>query len=98
MGRDPFNRRFQQKRQALKQRYGLTFEAYMDIVYAQEGRCAICKCTPFELKQDMCVDHCHSTGKVRGVLCVRCNFGIGYFKDSPTHLQEAIRYLEKSRE
>lgn len=58
---------------------------------AQENACAICKGTTSTL----CIDHDHSSGVVRGLLCSNCNTGIGLFKDDPTRLSNAIAYLEK---
>lgn len=57
-----------------------------------DGRCAICK------RQDtrLCIDHCHKTGRIRGVLCHRCNSGIGSFRDNPTLLTAAAAYLANS--
>lgn len=69
----------------------------MDVDKANELRdkarsCAICKLPG----DNLCVDHCHQTGKVRGMLCCRCNTGIGMFSDNTTYLEEAIIYLENS--
>ena len=57
----------------------------------QNGVCAICK----KAKRLLHVDHCHSSGKVRGLLCYNCNNGLGRFKDSVVNLKEAIIYLSK---
>ena len=59
----------------------------------QEGRCAICGEEP-STKRGLAIDHCHITGKVRGLLCHGCNIGIGSMKDSAVLLLKAIRYLE----
>ncbi len=69
----------------------------MDIEYKvlldmQDGTCAICN-KPCELQTYLSVDHDHATGKVRGLLCKRCNLGIGYFLDDPELLTSAIEYL-----
>lgn len=67
----------------------------------QKGLCAICD-DPVSLRQEgeaqrsAFVDHCHETGKIRGILCRRCNSGLGFFRDSPTTLERAIEYLEAS--
>ncbi len=57
----------------------------------QNGKCAICRTSFLFVKP--CIDHCHSSGRVRGMLCPQCNFGIGNFKDSPKLLRAAIKYL-----
>ena len=60
---------------------------------AQDGRCAICGAVSGRLF----VDHCHTTGNVRGLLCVACNNALGQFRDSVSALRRAIDYLEQSR-
>lgn len=54
------------------------------------GRCDICGAT-----SALCVDHCHLKGAVRGLLCQACNKGLGFFKDDPSRLRSAIRYLRQ---
>jgi hypothetical protein len=80
------------RRYALKAKYGLTVEARDRLVLAARGRCMICGDKPADGKT-LSIDHSHKTRKVRGVLCTRCNFGIGYFLDSPELLASAIEYL-----
>lgn len=75
--------------QKLTKKYGLSREGYRALFAQQEGRCAICGDRPEVLN----VDHCHSTGRVRGLLCTPCNLGIGYFRDSPSALGRAVDYL-----
>jgi hypothetical protein len=98
--RDAKNRRdkdpLYKRRIDLKRRYGLSLEEYEDIKKSQKGVCFICKETNGE--KPLAVDHCHKTGKVRGLLCCKCNRALGYFKDSVINLKKAISYLEKSRE
>ena len=77
----------------LKTRYGISKFDYTLLHQEQEGRCAICK-SPETDVSSLCVDHDHTTGQVRGLLCRLCNTGLGAFKDNPEALQEAIRYLE----
>lgn len=81
-----------QRRNKLK-RYGLTVTAFEALVAAQMGQCAICGIVP---QDRMVVDHCHETGKVRGLLCRPCNAGLGIFRDSPSILEAAIAYLRNS--
>lgn len=80
----------------LKTKYGLT-PAEWDLLYDQQlGRCAICYTDFAGIK--VCVDHDHKTGKVRGLLCVECNHGIGKFKDNPVILRNAAQYLDDGLE
>lgn len=78
------------KRYDIKKRYGITIEQWKEIEKNQNFLCNICL-----KKERLFVDHCHSTGKIRGLLCYHCNFGIGHFRDSLNLLKEAIVYLEK---
>lgn len=59
---------------------------------SQGGACAICR-TKEPGGRNWCVDHCHDSGKVRGILCLECNAGLGKFKDNPDFLRRAIEYL-----
>jgi len=82
----------------LPKAFGLTFGEYSDMLEAQEGRCAICPAEIGYLRKGkparLAVDHCHATGKVRGLLCSNCNNGLGRFKDDPILLRAAADYLE----
>lgn len=84
----------------LKKHYGLTVEQYSTMHEAQNGVCAICKLPESAVvsksgkKRRLAVDHCHTTGKIRGLLCSLCNRGLGAFKDSAANLQSAIEYLK----
>lgn len=75
----------------LLSRYGLSMENYKFLLKKQKACCAVCK-SPF--KKTPFVDHDHKTGAVRGLLCLACNFGLGYFRDSPTICKKAAKYLE----
>lgn len=71
--------------------HGLTPEAYTRLYEEQHGCCAICKRSFENVK--VYVDHCHTTLRVRGLLCPRCNSGLGMFRDSSEFLQRAIDYV-----
>ena len=58
----------------------------------QNNKCKICE-KEFQSKWDTVVDHCHTTNKVRGLLCRNCNLGIGLLKDNPEFLKRAILHL-----
>jgi len=76
----------------IKKEYGLSREQYMAMVDSQRGSCAICCETP-ESHFSLHVDHCHTTGVVRGLLCSKCNQGIGLFKESKALMAKAMEYL-----
>jgi len=78
----------------LWRKYGLTSEQYDEILTKQNFSCAICKEHMSGFKQALAVDHCHSTGKVRGLLCTGCNTAIGSMKDDTERLRNAVAYLE----
>ena len=81
----------------LQRKYGISLLEYSQIFMAQGGKCAICGTedpgTRNGEKKAFAVDHCHTTGKVRGLLCEACNTGIGKLKEDVEILQSAIRYL-----
>jgi hypothetical protein len=72
-------------------RYGLTPERYEEMLIEQGGRCAICSEEPKRYR--LHVDHDHTTGAVRSLLCGNCNSGIGMFREDPWLLRRASRYL-----
>jgi len=73
--------------------HGLSLQDYRAMFERQGKVCGICK-TP---GKPLCVDHCHATGKVRGLLCRDCNLGLGNYKDNPVFTRAATAYLEASR-
>lgn len=75
----------------LYDKYGITIEEYNKLLLDQNYVCKICNNK--NENRNLCVDHCHSTGKVRGLLCDQCNTGLGKFKDSVDLLKESINYL-----
>ena len=75
--------------------YGIEPEEYLQMHKNQQGRCAICGEEP-TTKRGLHLDHCHETGKVRGLLCHGCNTGIGSFGDDPELLKKALDYLKES--
>ena len=84
------------RKRGLKKKYGMTLEDY-DRMYAnQNGRCSICK-TPGDSggKSGLAVDHCHVTGKVRALLCTRCNTTLGKCNDEPDLLETMATYLRE---
>lgn len=89
------------REQQLRKNYGLTPEDYDRMYDEQGGKCAICKSDDHKGRKSVKywpIDHCHTTGKIRGLLCFRCNSGLGNFKDDIDSLKQAIEYLEKHLE
>lgn len=84
--------RANQRRHRLKKQYGMSEADWDALVLAQEGRCKIC-----EQPADLRVDHCHTSGVVRGLLCHSCNTAIGHFRDDTAVLYRAISYLQEVR-
>ena len=82
------------KSASLELKYGITMDEYNKMLESQKGVCFICS-MPCKSGRSLSVDHCHKTGKVRGLLCVSCNNGLGRFNDSIELLQKSINYLEK---
>lgn len=80
------------KNKALKRLYGITIEQYQELLIKQSGQCAICSTDKCKTGYALSVDHCHDTGKIRGLLCFSCNTGIGKL-DSIDLLSKAINYL-----
>lgn len=73
----------------IKQRYGLTLDAVEEMAARQDGKCAICGG-----RRKLVIDHCHTSGAVRGLLCNRCNVALGSMGDSLEGLKRAQSYLE----
>ena len=92
---NPKIHRENQKRQRLKREYNLTPEQYDDIFIEQGSECLICGVFYKNTKKGLFIDHNHDTGEIRGLLCYKCNMGIGYFNDDPKLLIKASNYLLK---
>lgn len=91
----------------LRRIYGITVEEYERLESEQNGLCAVCGCKEtrstrsskrvweYNLTPRLVVDHDHVTGKIRGLLCHKCNVGIGQLNDDPKLLRAALTYLEE---
>lgn len=83
-------------RQLLRHYYGITLEQYYELLTAQDGVCAICGAAFVnngDKKGRLDVDHCKTTGRIRGLLCSSCNTGLGWFRDNADLLVKAAAYL-----
>lgn len=83
----------------LQKRYGINNDSYEKILTSQNNVCAICKLNNLNydsksgIKRRMALDHCHNSGKTRGILCHKCNTGLGSFQDNISILENALNYL-----
>ena len=78
---------------ALNRKYGLSLDRFNALLVAQGNCCAICRGTKPSGSGDWSVDHDHTRGAVRGILCSHCNTGLGHFRDDPLRLELAATYL-----
>jgi hypothetical protein len=92
---NPDNQRQIRRRAHLKSSYGITPAEYDFIFQAQKNVCGICETPNPGSKKGWHIDHCHSTGKVRGILCTNCNLMIGHAKDDLNRMVAAMFYLLK---
>lgn len=93
------NKRFYRDK-LLQRNYGITIDDYEKILENQGNKCAICGAGERTVEHkanngmtSFAVDHCHDTNKIRGILCIDCNRGLGLFKDSPEIMKSAYEYL-----
>ena len=81
-----------EKNRKLISTYGITLKDFRQKLECQEYKCEICKCTIADDKHTH-VDHCHTTGKVRGLLCSKCNHAMGLVNENTTTLHNMINYI-----
>lgn len=82
------------KSRNLKRDFGITLDYYNILFEKQKGLCLICNCPQSSDNRSLCVDHNHETGEVRGLLCDKCNRGLGLFCEDINILNKAIKYLQ----
>lgn len=80
---------------ALKKTFGLNYNQYLKMLDEQDHKCFICNEKENVNNRILSVDHDHTTGAIRGLLCTNCNTGLGKLKDNPNLLRRAIEYLER---
>lgn len=78
-----------------KSKYGITVQQRDAMLAGQGGKCPMCLTEDPGDYNGWCIDHCHASGKVRGILCRRCNLLLGYAGDNPQTLARAIQYLNQ---
>jgi hypothetical protein len=79
-----------------RRKYGVTASTYARMVAAQGGHCAICGGDP--QRKGLVVDHDHATGRIRALLCTKCNAGLGFLRDDEELVRRAATYLRTHRE
>ena len=87
----------QARKRKLKQKYNISLEEYDELLLIQEHCCKICGEHQKDLKYTLHIDHCHKTNIIRGLLCDKCNHGLGLFNDNISLLQNAIEYLKLNK-
>ena len=83
------------RKHQIKYLYNVDQGWYEDTLVEQDFRCAGCLTHQRDLKVSLCVDHCHTTGKPRGLLCKKCNLALGHCNDNTETLSRLVNYLEK---
>ena len=91
--------KFSAKKRMLKHRHSIDYDTYLKMYEDQKGKCKICGVDK-ELGgvSGLFVDHCHSTNKIRGLLCTNCNSGLGKFMDNIELLNNAINYIKQNND
>lgn len=92
----------QQRFNQLFLKYGITKNEYLNLIDKQENKCAICGNAEINRGRggkikNLAVDHCHETGKVRGLLCLGCNTALGNIKENKETLKKMLQYLEEHK-
>lgn len=90
--RDRHKRKYQNKWATIKMKFGITESNWMEMLKKQNSCCAVCRVL-FEPIEKAHIDHDHKTGKIRGLLCKKCNFAIGLLNDDPSVFIRAAKYL-----
>lgn len=88
----------QDKDNKLKRAYGISYQEYLEMSDAQDGMCAICGTTDTGKRRAFAVDHCHTCGEVRGLLCSNCNTAIGSLREDLEIMQRAMDYVKFHQE
>jgi hypothetical protein len=90
-GKEEYRRR--RRKYELTHYYGITIKDYDELAERQNNKCAICGLNP---EVYLAVDHCHVSGKIRGLLCRKCNSAVGLFDNDPCRIEQAMKYLTTS--
>jgi len=88
------NKKEANKRNKLKSRYNISLEFYDIMLKKQKNTCKICGIDSCKTGRAFSVDHCHTTNKIRGLLCSNCNAALGFMSDDTARMKRAIQYLK----
>lgn len=91
------NRKERKREQSYRRKYGISIDTYESMLKEQNGSCMICHRAELKDKK-LDIDHCHRTGKIRALLCARCNKTIGLLEDDRQLALNMIAYLDKFKE
>lgn len=94
--KQPPEKKYSLNRKKVLEKYGMTIEDYKDYMKKQNGCCWICGVNESENGRKLSVDHDHTNGNVRGLLCQKCNKALGLFQDDPNLLLKAMIYLQNN--
>lgn len=83
------------KNRIILKKFGISLDDYNKMFEKQKGCCGICNTHQSEFNISLAIDHCHTTGKIRGLLCNHCNMGIGLFNENIKTLEKSIEYLKQ---
>lgn len=92
----PYDRKRRTRNSNLKRKFGITIDEYDEMLFGQGGKCKICQVSYTTLSQELNVDHNHSTGQIRGLLCSKCNTLVGYLEKNKHLLEVAEFYIKTS--
>lgn len=85
-----------------KYNYGIDGDVYIELFLKQQGKCAVCGRAEDRMHYSkvmrLAVDHCHKTGKIRGLLCRECNLALGHLEDNAERIRALLKYVEQEGE
>lgn len=93
---DPYEHKRRTRNSNLKRKFGITLDDYEDMLFGQGGKCLICG-EEQNGNKELSVDHDHRTGKIRGLLCSRCNTFVGYIESNPNLLSKVMNYIKSHK-
>lgn len=84
------------KQYYLRSEYNISPEEYNQLLVKQDFKCALCGRHASEFQRGLAIDHCHETGRIRGMLCMPCNTSLGQLGDTPEAISKVLSYITKN--